>query len=276
MPGYERITRCLELTDEDLEKAVVSSAATKELIAHLVSIARPNDGAPKIILLFARMAAGSCDWLDGYLHLEITGDEQTSGIEVMTELGGGMRERVLPRITLGVPLSEFARALERAPHLVEPLVVQEVTAARVVLTALPEPPASARAQVETRPTAPPPFDLDEYARKRTGPAPNMGEIPTMRPPTLPGVGVPAKLGDAILLTEDKLVARIGPLDRVPRLIASPDQRKKLSMDRSVAFLLSQVDGILTLEMLLDVSGMPRIDALRILYALLEQQAISAA
>jgi hypothetical protein len=182
---------------------------------------------------------------------------------------------VLPRITVGVPLSEFARALERAPHIVEPLVVQEVTPARVVLTALPEPPASSRAQVETRPTAPPPFDLDEYARKRTGPAPDLGGIPTLRPPTLPGVGIPAKLGDAILLTEEKLLERIGPLDRVARVVGAAEQLKTLAQDRSVAFLLSQIDGTLTLEMLLDVSGMPRIEALRIVYALLDQNAISA-
>jgi hypothetical protein len=39
-------------------------------------------------------------------------------------------------------------------------------------------------------------------------------------------------------------------------------------------LLSLVDGMSTIEELLDISGMPRLDALRILYGLLDQRAIA--
>ncbi len=280
MPGFERITRCLELTDADLERAVGSSAETKALLKHLTSIARPNDGAPKILLLFARMAAGTCDWLDGELRLEITGDATTTAIEVMTELGGGMRERLLPAINFKVPFSEFARALERVPHMVQPLLVQAKDPNRLVLSAFPDsaggaPPSSrSDGAVFTRPTVPPPFDLGDFARKRTGPAPDLRETPTMRPPTLdPRLGMSVYQSQPGLLTEDALIERIGSLDRVPRVAADVDEVRALSKDRATAFLLSQIDGISTLDMIVDVSGMPRLDALRILFALLERETI---
>ena len=137
MPGFERIARCLELSDADIDKAVASRGETKELIRRLTSIAKPNDGGPKILLLFARLALGNSDWMDGYLHIEITGDDHSSSIEVMTELGAGMRERLLPAIQLKVPLSEFARALERVPHMIQPLYVHAITPARLILSAMP-------------------------------------------------------------------------------------------------------------------------------------------
>jgi hypothetical protein len=48
----------------------------------------------------------------------------------------------------------------------------------------------------------------------------------------------------------------------------------LSLDHRAGFLLSLVDGRLTIEELLDISGMPRLDALRILYGLLDQRVIA--
>jgi hypothetical protein len=277
MSGYGRITRCLELTDADMDAALGSSGETRDLIKHLVSIARPNDGAPKILLLFARMAAGSCDWLDGGLRVEVSGDERASVIDVMTELGAGMRERLLPTFTLKVPVSEFARSLERFPHMVQPLAVHVEGAGRLVLTTLLEaPPPSVRgdAPASTRPTLPPTFDLGEFARSRTGPAPKVAETPTMRPPTLdPRTGMGVYQAQPGLLPEDALVERMGSLDRVPRIVADADEVRALSQDRATAFLLSQIDGVSTLDMIVDVSGMPRLDALRILFALLERHTL---
>ena len=40
------------------------------------------------------------------------------------------------------------------------------------------------------------------------------------------------------------------------------------------FLLSLVDGISSIEELLDISSMPRLEALRILYGLLDQRVIA--
>ena len=69
-------------------------------------------------------------------------------------------------------------------------------------------------------------------------------------------------------------ARIGPLDRVPVVEVARDQLRWLSIDHRTGFILSLVDGVSSLEMILDVSGMPPLDALRMLFELVQQRIIS--
>jgi hypothetical protein len=69
-------------------------------------------------------------------------------------------------------------------------------------------------------------------------------------------------------------ARIGPLDRVPVVIVPRDQLRWLSIDHRAGFMLSHIDGVSSVEMILDVSGMPLLEALRILFDLLQQRVIS--
>lgn len=68
--------------------------------------------------------------------------------------------------------------------------------------------------------------------------------------------------------------RIGPLDHVPTVAVPRDQLRWLSIDHKAGFVLSLVDGVSSLEMILDVSGMPELDALRILSELVQQRIIS--
>ncbi len=69
-------------------------------------------------------------------------------------------------------------------------------------------------------------------------------------------------------------ARIGPLDRVPNVTVARDQMRWLSIDHRAGFVLSLVDGVSTVEMILDVSGMPTLDALRILSEFVQQRIIT--
>lgn len=69
-------------------------------------------------------------------------------------------------------------------------------------------------------------------------------------------------------------ARLGSLDRVPTVAVAREQMRWLSIDHRAGFVLSLVDGVSTVEMLLDVSGMPALDALRILGELLQQRIIA--
>lgn len=68
--------------------------------------------------------------------------------------------------------------------------------------------------------------------------------------------------------------RIGPLDRVPVVTVPRDQLRWLSIDHRAGFVLSLVDGVSTFEMILDVSGMPALETLRILSELAQQRVIS--
>jgi hypothetical protein len=69
-------------------------------------------------------------------------------------------------------------------------------------------------------------------------------------------------------------ARIGSLERVPIVMVAKNQLRWLTIDHRAGFVLSHVDGCSTLEQILDVSGMPPLDALRILYELVQQRIIS--
>lgn len=70
------------------------------------------------------------------------------------------------------------------------------------------------------------------------------------------------------------ITRIGPLDRVPIVMVARDQMRWLSIDHRAGFVLSLVDGVSSLEMILDVSGMAVLDTLRILSELAQQRIIS--
>jgi hypothetical protein len=68
-------------------------------------------------------------------------------------------------------------------------------------------------------------------------------------------------------------ARIGRLDRQPTLLVSSDQIRWLSLDHRAGFMLSLLDGHSTVEEILDICGMDRLDALKILQSLIEQRVI---
>jgi hypothetical protein len=71
-------------------------------------------------------------------------------------------------------------------------------------------------------------------------------------------------------------ARIGPLDQVISVVVSPEEVQWLSLDHRAGFLLSLVDGQSTVDEILDISGMTRLDALKILHDLAEQQVVRLA
>ena len=71
-------------------------------------------------------------------------------------------------------------------------------------------------------------------------------------------------------------ARIGPLDQVISVMVSPEEVQWLSLDHRAGFLLSLVDGQSTVDEILDISGMTRLDALKILHDLTEQQVVKLA
>ncbi len=138
MSAYAHIKRCLELADRDIASAVADRRMAKALLDQLAKVSRPGDGAPKLLLVFARLAGAEVDWIDGALRVEMVGDVDVTVVEVLSELGLGMHERVFPSFKMSVPLEEFARAVERVPHMVAPLAIASSTGRRLVLTAASE------------------------------------------------------------------------------------------------------------------------------------------
>jgi hypothetical protein len=69
-------------------------------------------------------------------------------------------------------------------------------------------------------------------------------------------------------------ARLGSLGQRVSVAVPGDQIRWLSLDHRAGFVLSLIDGSSTVEELLDISGMNRLDALRILYTLFDQRVIT--
>lgn len=65
-------------------------------------------------------------------------------------------------------------------------------------------------------------------------------------------------------------ARLGDGSCVLRLAISPDQLRSLNLDHRAGFLLSCLDGFSSIDEILDVSGMQTLEALRMLYELVQE------
>lgn len=152
MTNFTHLKRCLEIGEREVAAAVATRDACKDLLDHLTVITRPKDGAPKILIVFGRMATTACDWIEGDLRIEVMGDGDVTVIEIMSELGPGLRERIFAAFGLNVPFDEFTRAIERVPALMEPLTLASKTTRRLIFV------ASAASRRTSNP--PPPVQID--------------------------------------------------------------------------------------------------------------------
>ncbi len=130
---FSALARCTDLRDAHIVEAVASREAMTALLARFVKLAAPGQRAPILLAALARMGTTACDWIDGDLVIEITGGPAQTKIVVLSDLGGGFREKQLPDTILPVPFEEFSRGVARAPKLIEPLSVKEGTG-RIVLS----------------------------------------------------------------------------------------------------------------------------------------------
>jgi hypothetical protein len=68
-------------------------------------------------------------------------------------------------------------------------------------------------------------------------------------------------------------SKVGPLHRRPKVVLQGDEIIWLNLDHRAGFLLSLMDGDVTLEDVYTLSGMERLDTSRLLAQLLEQNVI---
>jgi hypothetical protein len=88
-------------------------------------------------------------------------------------------------------------------------------------------------------------------------------------PGVPEVMAPA----ARALFERAFEGYVGPPQGVPAFAMSAGALTGQELDHRAGFLLSLIDGVMSIEALLDISSMPRFEALRILAALIRVGAI---
>jgi hypothetical protein len=191
LASFADLDMCSQLTGEAARAAAQSAAGMRALLARFAEIARPDEGAPKIILAFARLCENA--WYDGRLRVEISGDGRVTTIEVLAELGGGIVERLFPLTRLDVPFDEFVLAIDVAPDLMLPLGAADHQN-RLVLTPLLSPEESCAAVT-------PSFELDDASlgdneRKTAPPTACAAAVPMTEPPPTPVVAVAPALLDA--------------------------------------------------------------------------------
>lgn len=73
--------------------------------------------------------------------------------------------------------------------------------------------------------------------------------------------------------ESLYTSQVGPLSAIPRVDVPDTDIRWLGLDHRAGFLLSRVDGFTSLEELLDLSGMPRLEALKTVLSLVDAGAI---
>jgi len=83
------------------------------------------------------------------------------------------------------------------------------------------------------------------------------------------------LADTRAHLESIYASKIGPFDSSPRVLLSGQQLIWLNLNHRAGFILSQIDGMVSYEDLVSLSGMPRLDTLRILCTLLQEGVIGA-
>jgi hypothetical protein len=66
---------------------------------------------------------------------------------------------------------------------------------------------------------------------------------------------------------EKYLTKLGGRDAIPRVTISAEEIRSLALDHRAGFLLSFVDGQMSIDEVLDVSSMPALDALRLMLEL---------
>jgi hypothetical protein len=170
---------CLDVSDAHITWALAPARALTEptprdkmlaLIEHMAKIARPNSGAPRILIAIAKMAPR--DWLEGDAVVRLIGDDELTVLTLMVD-DALNTQRIAGPLRIDAPFSEFARVIHMTPHVLVPLRVEGqleprgVTLRRIRTSKLPKraPSYSALAQslmpamsrhLEVRSAPPPP------------------------------------------------------------------------------------------------------------------------
>ncbi len=187
--------RCVDLNEDHIDQALVSVEAMRRLLEHMARIAKPNAGAAKILVAISRIATTACEWLEGALHVEVDELIGASEIAVMSDLGGGVRELILPRLLLAVDHDELVRAVKLAPRLITPLNFR-VRGERMILK------RNAEGTV-----APPAFEIAEESLRRSLPPALRRSLAPLRPSMKPAADR-AKVAEQTV--EGAILARLLP------------------------------------------------------------------
>jgi hypothetical protein len=133
---FSHIACCADLTRDDALAAVRSRGAARDLLEHLVAVSVSVEDAVQVLGVLALLATeDASEWVDGRVEVELVAVGESTTAETVTSIGGGLRERLLPRLKLNAPMLELVAAVEFEPVSIEPLYVWHGSGGRVKLVA---------------------------------------------------------------------------------------------------------------------------------------------
>lgn len=135
---YAPVAPCFHLAERDVIAALLSRDECAALLAKITSSKRPLDMLRQLLPFLARLATPACTWLDGELAVELFAEEDGTKIRVMSEIGAGMRERVLPVFTVNATLDQIESAIALRRDVLAVLQMQRVSARCLLLLASEE------------------------------------------------------------------------------------------------------------------------------------------
>lgn len=173
---------CFEVDDERIEHALAPAASIEEelprarvfaLLDRMAEVARPRQGAPRILFVLARLA--SCEWLEGDLEVTLRAEGNDTIVDLTVDDGMNLN-RLRPSLTLSVPFHEFETSVERITDFLEPLKVAERVEGQSIALSVEGAAMAPEDAKADRITARPPVDIgavgmDNLARRSDRPQP---------------------------------------------------------------------------------------------------------
>ena len=132
---YASLARCSDLTERDLVAALISRDECAALLERIAKMPAERASTRAFLGLLARLATPACTWLEGELAVELFDDEGGTKVRVMSEIGAGYRERVLPVVVLAQSNEDIVALVERGQQLGELFRIERVSSRCVLLLA---------------------------------------------------------------------------------------------------------------------------------------------
>jgi hypothetical protein len=133
-----RSARVAEVSDRDVLAALMSRDACAALLARIAASAAARRRARALVALLSQVATPACTWREGDLAVELFEEEGATNVRVMSEIGAGLREQILPVVTIGQPLDQLVTAFESVHETGTVLRLERVSSRCALLLASDE------------------------------------------------------------------------------------------------------------------------------------------
>ena len=127
--------RCSGLPERDVIGALISREECAALLARIAAMPSAKLASRALLGLIGRLATPACVWLEGELAVELFEEDGATKVRVMSEIGAGLRERVLPVVIMAQPLDALLVGFERRRELVTFLRLERVSSRCAMLLA---------------------------------------------------------------------------------------------------------------------------------------------